>query len=132
MRTLQATSFCPALVLGLGLLATAAQAQVGPGVITTFAGDAVFNSTNLAKAGIYDSFGSNRGVVQINMTNRAESPFQRPSCTSIVPIASHVKLNRSSSARPRAPEARSTPRKSKRNNDSRKSAMEKMRRSNRE
>ncbi len=56
------------LLAGLGLLVPAVPAQAGPGVITGFANDGVFNSSYLAGQNVYDSNGSNRSVVQINLT----------------------------------------------------------------
>ena len=64
MRTLQPRLFGPALVLGLGLLAASVHAQSAPGVITNFANDAVFNSTNLGNLGIYASGGTRRLVIR--------------------------------------------------------------------
>ncbi|MHC4078898.1 MAG: hypothetical protein ACYST0_10725 [Planctomycetota bacterium] len=68
MRTLRPSLFGPCLFLSIGLLTATAPAQTGPGVITNFANDAVFNSTNLGNLGIYAPTGTRKWVIQINLT----------------------------------------------------------------
>jgi len=68
MRTLQTFLLAPALLASLGLVNAPAHAQAAPGVITPFANDAVFNSTNLANLKVYDPNGTTQNIVQINLT----------------------------------------------------------------
>ncbi|MHC4897864.1 MAG: hypothetical protein ACYTGW_12235 [Planctomycetota bacterium] len=68
MRTLRPSLFGPCLLLTLGLLATNVPAQTGPGVITNFTGDAVFNTTHLDSLKVFDSAGTLKYIVQINLT----------------------------------------------------------------
>jgi len=66
MRTLRPFLFGPTLLASFTLVAAAASAQAGPGVITNFVNDAVLNSNTLSS--IYATGGANRGVIQINFT----------------------------------------------------------------
>ncbi len=64
------------LLAGLALLIAPLEAQSGPGQITGIIMDPVFRSNNLATLGIYDTNGTGRGTIQINMTK--SSPADTP------------------------------------------------------
>ncbi len=72
MQTLRPCVF-PCVLGGLVFLAGGLRAQAGPGVITNFINDPVFNSTYLSSANIYDNNGTNRGIIQINLTKSSPS-----------------------------------------------------------
>ncbi|MHC4920691.1 MAG: hypothetical protein ACYTKC_14015 [Planctomycetota bacterium] len=68
MRTLRPSLFGPCLFLSIGLLAATAPAQTCPGVITNYAGDAVFSTANLSRLNVFASTGTSKTVIQINLT----------------------------------------------------------------